>query len=358
MISQEVYMEVHILYKQGMSIRAISRQLGMSRNTVKKHLRSTQDKPVFNNTAIRVSKLDHYREHIQNRVNNASPIWLPATVIYQEVLALGYAGKISLLRNYLRTLKPAVVKEIHHRFETEPGKQMQVDWASFRRGKNRLSAFVATLGYSRFTYVEFVTDEKIDTLIQCHLNAFAHFGGVPHQILYDNMKTVVIERNRYGENLHRYHAGLWDFAKHCGFTPKLCRPYRPQTKGKVERFIRYLRESFYNPLKTLLSASDLELDINTANVEVQKWLQDTANQRKHGTTDKIPYQELKVEQAHLQPMPEAYLGYSVAQLIRKLTDKSCQQSMPKLNKQWSDKPIQRNLDEYENLLIEIEEVNV
>jgi transposase len=234
---------------------------------------------------------------------------------------------------------------------------MQVDWASFRRGKNRLSAFVATLGFSRNTYVEFVSNEKIDTLIQCHLNAFAHFGGVPQQVLYDNMKTVVIERNHYGDKLHRYHAGLWDFAKHCGFTPKLCRPYRPQTKGKVERFIRYLRESFFNPLKTLLSPSGLEVDVHTANIEVLKWLRNTANQREHGTTKKIPYQQLKIEQASLQPMPNAYLGFSVAQLVTKLDDDIKQRDELKLNRQWSDSPIQRGLNEYESLLDATEEIS-
>jgi transposase len=357
MITQEVYMEVHILYKQGKSIRAISRQLGISRNTVKKHLRSEDGKPVYHKPEERNSKLDAYREYIQNRIKSASPIWLPATVIYQEILALGYEGKISLLRQYMRTLKPAVIKETHPRFETEPGKQMQVDWASFRRGNNRLSAFVATLGFSRHAYVEFVSDEKIDTLIQCHLNAFAHFGGVPQQVLYDNMKTVVIERNRYGDHLHRYHAGLWDFAKHCGFTPKLCRPYRPQTKGKVERFIRYLRESFYNPLKTLLAPSGLEVDVNTANIEVLKWLRDTANQRQHGTTNKVPYQQLKIEQVHLQSMPTAYMGFSVAQLVTTLAERNNQPDLPTLNQQWLDKPLQRHLDEYENLLNPIVEVS-
>ena len=141
-------------------------------------------------------------------------------------------------------LRPKEVIEPTVRFETAPGEQMQVDWAVIRRGENRLSVFVATLGWSRATYVEFVTDERVETLIEAHENAFFAFGGVPREVLYDNMRTVVTDRDRYGPGLHRYNRTFLDLAHHCGFLPRLCRPYRAQTKGKVERFIGYLRKSF------------------------------------------------------------------------------------------------------------------
>ena len=114
----------------------------------------------------------------------------------------------------------------------------------FRKGQNTLSAFVATLGYSRASYVEFVTNEKLVTLIECHKRAFDYFGGVPEEVLYDNMKTVILDRDTYGPGIHRFNKGMLDFAKHYGFCLKVCRPYRAKTKGKVERFNRYLRESF------------------------------------------------------------------------------------------------------------------
>ena len=104
------------------------------------------------------------------------------------------------------------------------------------------------MGYSRTSYVEFVSNEKFATLKLWHINAFEYFGGVPKQVLYNNMKTVVLGRDVYGEGLHRFHPGLWDLSKYYLFTPKLCRPFRAQTKGKVERFNRYLRNSFYYPL--------------------------------------------------------------------------------------------------------------
>jgi hypothetical protein len=149
---------------------------------------------------------------------------------------------------------------------------------------------------------------KVATLIGCHERAFAAFGGVPRRILYDNMKTVVIERDTYGEGQHRFHAGFLDFAKHCGFIIKLCRPYRAKTKGKVERFNGYLRRSFYVPLASRLAQSGLQLDVVTANAEVARWLSDIANERLHGTTQERPAERLRAESEHLQALPSAWRG--------------------------------------------------
>lgn len=188
---------------------------------------------------------------------------------------------------------------------------MQVDWVVFRRGKDRLSAFVATMGYSRASFVEYVTDEKIETLLACHEHAFEYFGGVPKQVLYDNMKTVVIERDGYGEGNHKLNPLFLDFAKHWGFVPKLCQPYRARTKGKVERFNRYLRRTFHVTLASRLKMSGIQLDKDTANLEVRRWLRETANVRIHATTKEQPEKLLKLEQPHLQAFPPSYTGVSV-----------------------------------------------
>jgi transposase len=180
---------------------------------------------------------------------------------------------------------------------------MQVDWVEFRKGSAPLQAFCATLGYSRASYVEFVSDMKVETLIGCHERAFAAFGGVTQRVLYDNMKTVVLERDVYGEGQHRYHAGFLDFAKHSGFVIKLCRPYRAKTKGKVERFNGYLRRSFYVPLNSRLAQSGQRLDVVTANAEVAHWLREVANVRVHGTTLEQPVERLRHEAPHLQALP-------------------------------------------------------
>ena len=185
---------------------------------------------------------------------------------------------------------------------------MQVDWAVIRRGSDPLSVFVAVLGYSRTAYVQFVTNERLETLMACHEAAFAFVGGTPHEVLYDNMRTVVIGRDAYGPGKHRFQPGFRDFAHHHGFLPRLCRPYRAQTKGKVERFIHYLRHSFWVPLDSRLRPLGLKVDAATANVEARKWLRDTANMRVHGTTDRIPADLLGEEQGALLPLAALWQG--------------------------------------------------
>ena len=141
-----------------------------------------------------------------------------------------------------------------------------------------------------------------------HEAAFAFNGGTPHEVLYDDMRTVVIGRDAYGPGKQRLQPGLRDFAHHHGFVPRLCRPYRAQTKGKVERFIHYLRHSFWVPLDSRLRPFGLKVGAATANVEVRKWLRDTANMRVHGTTDRIPAELLGEEQGALLPLAALWQG--------------------------------------------------
>lgn len=312
MISKEEYMEINILLRQGKSIREIARLMGISRNTVRRYIRKGIE-PRYPLRKERGSKLAPYRDYLQQRAKEAHPQWLPAVVLYREILTQGYTGKITVLRDYLRTLKPILKAEDPViRFETEPGHQMQMDWLEFGRGKGHLSAFVATLGYSRYSYVEFVSDETLETLLRCHEHAFDYFGGVPEEVLYDNMKTVVLERNHYGKGQHRFHPSFLDFAKHYGFVPRLCRPYRAKTKGKIERFNHYVRYSFYNPLASRLKGMGLKLDCELANDEVKRWLRDVANCRVHATTGKVPIEVIEEEKLYLLPLSRSYPGLKAA----------------------------------------------
>ena len=302
-------MEIKVRYRQGQSLKSIVHQTGHSINTVRKYIRDGEQ-PGYGPREQRVCQLDPYRDYISSRLEVARPDWIPATVIQREVEELGYEGGIAMVRRYMRGLRPRKPAEPLIRFETEPGRQMQVDWIEFRRTKsNRLAAFVATLGYSRSTYVEFVDNERVETLLGCHERAFEFFGGVVGEVLYDNMKTVVLERDAYGEGKHRYHPTFLDFARHYGFIPRLCRPYRARTKGKVERFNSYLRYSFYVPLASRLKPAGLLLDVHTANIEVRDWLIKVANVRKHGTTGRIPDEVLQGEESStLQPLPPPWRG--------------------------------------------------
>lgn len=307
MITNEVYMEIEVLRKHGFSLRRIAAEVGCAVNTVRNHLASGT-KPKYERQKQRIAKLSAYETYLRERQAAAHPLWIPATVLHREIAALGYQGGISQLRSFLRGIKPAQPVDPVVRYETAPGEQMQVDWVEFRKGRAPLYAFCATLGYSRASYVEFVTDMKVGTLIDCHQSAFVAFGGVPRRILYDNMKTVVLERDVDGPGEHRYHAGFLDYAKHCGFVIKLCRPYRARTKGKVERFNGYLRRSFYVPLVAKLKQAGLPLDAVTANVEVRYWLKGVANERIHGTTQVKPSDRQQEEQKRLQAVPAAWRG--------------------------------------------------
>ncbi|MCH8961612.1 MAG: IS21 family transposase [Bacteroidetes bacterium] len=198
-----------------MSIKAISRELGVSRNTVRRYLRS-KTIPEPQARSAKPTKLDGYRGYLPSRVEAAHPDWIPATVLFAEVAALGYSGCVRSVSGYLATLKPKRQEDPLVRFETAPGRQMQVDWGAFRLNGQRVSLFLATLGWSRFNFGLFVDNEQFETLRDCHEQAFDAFGGVPLEVLYDNMRTVVQQRNAYGRGLHRFHPGLHDLAHSAG----------------------------------------------------------------------------------------------------------------------------------------------
>ena len=296
--------------KDGMSKSEIARKLGISRETVRKYANKPDGYiPVMDKTPIE-NIVDPYLPHISDILNTAKELntHVPTTAIYEEIKSMGYEGSIRWLQQVMQKyeLRERAKEEELVRFETDPGKQFQVDWIEFP--KEKLSAFVATMGYSRVSYVQYVTDEKVETLIDCHLNAFKYFGGVPEHGLYDNMKTIIIKRNQYGYGHHKLNPLFEDFAKHCGFKIKVCKPYRAKTKGKVERFNHFLRYTFHNALKVKLFMKNYEMNVDNVNSEVLKWLDNKANKRIHQTTLEQPFKLLVVEQSHLLRLPKPYIG--------------------------------------------------
>jgi transposase len=301
MLTQEQAVEIRVLARQGASIHEIARQMGCSRNTVRRYLRSEQAAR-YGPRAPRPCKLDAFHEYLHGRIEAARPHWIPATVLLREIRERGYTGGISQLKAYIAPFK-RVPDDPVVRFETPPGKQMQADFTVVRRGRDPLLAFVATLGFSRASYVRFTDNENAETLVRCLWEAFEHFGGVPEQVLLDNAKTVVIERDAYGEGLHRWHGDLLALAERCGFMPRLCRPYRAKTKGKVERFNGYLKGSFLVPLAATLKSAGLRLDVDVANAHIGRWMAEVADVRTHGTTGEQPAARMSEERRHLQPLP-------------------------------------------------------
>lgn len=304
MLIKEIQVEVEVLHRQGKGIREIARETGIARNTVRAVLRGQHDSR-YGPREPRPTKLDQHKDYLRDRLERAGTVRLNATVLLREIRAQGYDGGITQLKEFLASIRPQPPAEPVIRFETEPGKQLQIDFVDFRRGPSPLRAFTAELGYSRYAYVEFTDNERTETLVACLERALAFFGGVPAQILCDNPKTIVIERNAYAEGKHRYNRHLLEVAKHYGLTIKLCAPYRAQTKGKVERFHRYLRESFFAPLQT--AQSDL-VDVATANREVRIWLNETANCRLHATLKERPIDRFATERETLRALPLPYAG--------------------------------------------------
>lgn len=303
MLTQEFIVEIHVLSRQGHSIKAIARQLGLSRNTVRRYLRDRAKAPAYPERHERISKLEPFKNLIIARQEAAKPHWIPATVLMRELRSLGYDGGFTILRSFLASqrIRPAdpVV-----RFETPPGHQLQVDFTTIRRGQNPLKAFVATLGYSRATYVRFSAREDSKAWLDGMRHAFDYFGGVPHELLFDNAKTLMLERDAYGEGRHRWNPALLALADEFGFRPRACRPYRARTKGKVERFNGYLKGSFVVPLAATLKSAGLTLDVTTANAQIGRWLEEIAHQRIHGTTGEKPHIRLAQEQQAFLPLPE------------------------------------------------------
>lgn len=309
MIKPDLWLQARMLRKEGCSKSRIARRLGIDRRTVRKALRA--EKPPSYPSVKRGSKLDPFKEYLRMRLADGV---INAVKLLREIKQQGYAGKVSILRDFVRPLKQKLRTQAWLRFETVPGEQAQVDWGYFycvdATGRTcRCYCFAMILGFSRCLYAEFTTSMDLLTLLRCHANAFDYFGGHTRTILYDNMKQVLLFRDETGR-LH-FHPRFMDFACCYGFQPKVCRPYRPQTKGKVENSIKYIRQSFSQgePLTT----------IPVLNRNVGVWLDSVANVRIHATTQKEPFERLKQE--ILVPLPA--VPYDTSRIESRIATKDC-----------------------------------
>nr|WP_275051288.1 IS21 family transposase [Brevibacillus agri] len=218
--------------QKGMNITQIAEETGRDRKTIRKWLQKNEPES-YRLRKPRVSKLEPFKWYIRARMAEGC---INARIIYDEIKERGYTGKDTILRDFMKPLRPQFRAKATERYETLPGQQAQVDWGHFRvayGGKQkRVYAFVMVLGYSRMMYVEFTEDEKLETLMGCHVRAMQYFGGVPQNCLYDNMKTVVIGQDDKGQVI--WNERFARFASHYGFKLLRCKPYRARTKGKVE----------------------------------------------------------------------------------------------------------------------------
>ena len=293
-----LWMEIRNERKKGLSYTEIARKHHIDPRTAKKYAES-DSKPVYTLKAPKPSKLDPYKHLIDMWLEEAP---YSAVRIHEKLMEQGCDCKYTIVRQYVATRKADLNEKATVRFETMPGLQGQVDWGFFENYKvlengeyKKLYCFLMILGYSRMRYIEFVTDMSTTTLIQCHINAFRYFGGYPEEILYDNMKQVVVKR-LMKQSESELNKQFEDFAGFYGYKPVLCRPYRGQTKGKVERTVRYVRENFMVGIK-YNSLADL-------NSQAHTWC-NKINAKIHGTTNERPIDRLPQE--NLLPLKREYI---------------------------------------------------
>lgn len=289
----------------------MSRKYNIDPRTAKKYAES-ESKPVYELSGPKPSKLDPYKHQIDLWLEEAA---YSAVRIHEKLENQGFDGKYTVVREYVSSKKDELNEKATVRFETMPGLQGQVDWAYFENIRvlqngewKKLYCFIMILGYSRTRYIEFVTDMSTNTLIRCHINAFRYMGGYPEEILYDNMKQVVIKR-LLKQDESEMNKQFEDFAGFYGFKPVLCRPYRGQTKGKVERTVEFVRDNFMTGIR-FSSLDDL-------NGQALAWC-NKVNAKVHSTTNEIPFDRLKKE-----PLSVLKREYIIDKLNFRKVEKDC-----------------------------------
>ncbi len=273
---------IHDLKRQGLTVSAIARKVGLDRKTVRRHLARGMELPAYGPRPPRPRQLAPYEDYLRERI--AAWPELTGKRLLREIRELGYEGCYSVLTDFLRAARPPKPQLFERRFETAAGRQGQVDFAQFRTefadepGVERiLWLFTMVLGHSRWLWGRFCATQDLQTVLRCHIDAFAAMGGAPAELLYDRMRTAVTGES--AEGVVAYNPSLVGLLNHYGAVPRACRPYRAQTKGKVERPYRYVREDFFLA-RTFRDLDDL-------NTQFEAWRTTVANARVHATTRRV-----------------------------------------------------------------------
>jgi transposase len=270
MLRVEARFMIKELHRRGISISEIARLTGHDRKTVRRIVEQPLV-PEPKERRRRARKIDPYGAYLEKRIKEGV---LNANKLYQEIAAQGYPGSCSQVRAFVQPFREPGGSDATTRFETEPGEQAQVDWGHFGfidhyGRRRRLYGFVMTLGWSRASYLEFTVSADAAWFLRCHVHGFHYLGGVPRQVLHDNLKTAVLDRDVDGRII--WNARYLDLAHYYGFTPRACRPYRARTKGKVESGVKYVRGNFWLGLRFT--------DLADLNDQARQWLDTVANVR-------------------------------------------------------------------------------
>jgi len=282
-----------------LSAAQIARVLNLHPQTVCKW----RDRPKYQRPAPaqRKSKLDAFKPTVM-RLLAQHPY--SAQQVFQRLQALGYTGGYSILKHYVRQVRPTT-EPAFLTLQFAPGQTAQVDWGSagwlnVGRTRRRLSFFVLVLCHSRQLYVEFTLAQTQEHFLACHQHAFEYLNGVSCEIMVDNCKTAVLSHPMGQPAV--FHPRYLDFARHYGFTIKACGPRRANEKGRVEKAVHYVKQNFL---------AGLELaSLEALNAAVRRWLDEVANVRVHGETHQVPRDLFLEEQPHLRPL--TVLPYDLA----------------------------------------------
>ena len=296
MISPELHAQIRrLFFAEHWRFNTIAAQLGVHHDTVRRAVES--ERFIRPGTQVRPSALDPYKAFITATLEQYPR--LRSTRLWAMVRERGYPGSAIQVCRYVRTVRPTARAEAFLRLDTLAGEQAQVDWGNFgpiRVGATTrlLSCFVLVLSWSRACYARFALDQTLESFLRGHVEAFGALQGVPRTILYDNLKSVVLER--VGDHI-RFHPHVLDLAGHYHFAPQPCAVARGNEKGRVERMIGFLRHAFF-AARPFSSVADL-------NTQLTRWIAEVAHVRPvPGRREQRVADALAEEQPRLLPLPE------------------------------------------------------
>src|ERR1700675_2021174 len=293
MISPEIRAQMRrYFYAEHWKIGTIARELNVHPDAVRNAIDSERFKSM---QPLRASVVDPYIEFIRDTLERHPR--LRSTRVYAMVRDRGYTGSVVQLRRAVGRLRPQI-REPFLKLHTFPGEQAQVDWAHFGhvivgRAKRALSCFVMTLSYSRALYLEFFFDQTMENFLRGHVHAFEYWPGQPRVILYDNLKSAVLERRG---NQIQFHPRLIELSAHYHFAQRPCQVRGGNQKGRVERAIRYVRDSFW--------AGRTFTTLTECNRQALLWRDQVAHQRRWpGGDNRTVADVFAEEQSRLLPPP-------------------------------------------------------
>jgi transposase len=293
MLRKEDYRMIETLKKHGVYQKDIAEKIGVTPKTIRRALKRGGS-PVMERKK-KGSKLDAYKKTVDRLLSE--DVW-NTHVILREIQKEGYTGGYTTLRGYVqpkRTLRPSRATV---RYETEPGQQMQSDWGevtvSVAGEESKVRFIVNELGYSRRFHFWCTNSEDAEHTYEGIIRSLEYFGGSPEEVLVDNQKTAVLQHPANGQPV--FNQRFVDLAGQYGFTAKACKPHRPQTKGKDERMVGYIKGNFFTRYRAFESWAHI-------NQLAEQWLREEADQRLHGTVKEIVSERFLREQPKLKPLP-------------------------------------------------------